>query len=41
LLCCFVAQGLLSLHMLQQPLFGPSHMQQQEPLLAFFQVQFN
>ncbi|KAF6256470.1 HAD-like domain-containing protein [Scenedesmus sp. NREL 46B-D3] len=29
--------GLLSLHMLQQPLFGPSHMQQQEPLLAFFQ----
>ena len=32
------AQGLLSLHLLHQPVFGPPHLQQQQPLLAYFQV---
>lgn len=30
-------QGLLSLHVLHEPVFGPAHMQQQQPLTAYFQ----
>eukprot|EP00775_Hariotina_reticulata_P002768 gene2768-3061_t len=29
--------GLLSLHVLQQPLFGPAHLQHRQPLAAYFQ----
>jgi hypothetical protein len=33
-----MVQGLLSLHILQQPLFGPAHLQHRQPWVAYFQV---